>query len=481
MRIGTADTGSRSADVFLPGRSRMNRSATGRFIARYGADLIVLAIVAAALAARRWNPSLPWFLPAAFIIAYLLDRLCALSRAERRWVLLWCAVALVIATSANLLVGFHDPVPPTQLDDHRYYANSKAIAEVWHTGFFPDLAAKGSSEYYLGTLHTGYERVLATMFYLCGARAWLAIALNVGCLAVMPLLLYLLGLQLFSNLTEPRAADKAARNAAVLGALYPGPVYWSGWVVRDLLIAACFLASLVLVLDFLRFRRLSMLAGFLLAAWFLWSLRAYAALSIFAGLFLYFLAVVPPRIAIWGMVYAAIGVFAVTCTETGERHMAQLTFSLGEFLPDQTRTIPGTVVYLAAGLRKLLLAPYAWVPKAFGELPAYGLYPGMWFLYLIVYPLALAGGWLAVRRNHLLTCIPVACLLSGAGVFLLSYGGDAPRQRVYLEMLLISYAGLGTTAPRRRVFFIACYAVLFVFAVVQFISLYRRFGAYWWE
>jgi hypothetical protein len=99
----------------------------------------------------------------------------------------------------------------------------------------------------------------------------------------------------------------------------------------------------------------------------------------------------------------------------------------------------------------------------------------MWFLYLIVYPLAICGFWGAVRTNNLPCAIPLGAWCASALILVIAYGGDAPRQRLYLDMIAIGFAGLGITTSGKRLVFAAWFLGLISFAVVQLVSLQIRY------
>jgi hypothetical protein len=376
------------------------------------------------------------------------------------------------------LCGVHNPLESTtQPDDRAYFEQARAIADAWNRGEYPDLSRKGSPPY-LGTLHTGYQRVLASVFFIAGDNPSAGVGLNVLSAAFLPLLLFAAIHGLKSMEQEGSATEglsqRSARTAALLAAVYPSTGYWSSWILKDVLLATMFVAALALVIDSVRLKRPGLAAGALMATGFLLVLRAYAALALLAGVAAYALSLMPRRVVLQAACGIAVIAIATSYTATGGDYMSQLVHSLSLQLPDSATTVASSVQYFLSSVPRMLLAPYAWV-KAFGPNPQYGLYPGMWFLYLIVYPLAICGFWGAVRTNNLPCAIPLGAWCASALILVIAYGGDAPRQRLYLDMIAIGFAGLGITTSGKRLVFAAWFLGLISFAVVQLVSLQIRY------
>jgi hypothetical protein len=432
-------------------------------------------------------PAGAWLLPFVFAVAYVACRVWELPASERSWILMYCGLAAVLQAAIIVVWGYHDPTrEATTLDDHQYYVQSSAIARAWSEGFYPALSHKGSPPY-LGDLHTGYQRVLATLFLLFGARALPGILLNYACVALMPALGYLLALALFQGPPEsaswraslrscfgllpcgdPAADGKAAgdyrtpRIAALLCALNLSYYYWSRWLLKDVLLAALFASAVAMAVDFLRRRDLLAGLGFLLVSGFVTIMRAYAGLALFAGIALYVVTLIPRRIAAWVTVYGVIVLVVASYSSRVDQYVSQLMHSLVVQIPGELRSSWLSARYFAGGIPRLLLAPYAWI-KALGNDPMYGLYPAMWVLYLVIYPLGIAGLVRAIVRNHRPTAVPLACLCSAGLVFLLAYGGDSTRQRLWLETLFAVYAGYGAAAGKHRLAAAAWYVFLAMF------------------
>ena len=116
------------------------------------------------LAVLVWRlPLLRYVLPFAFL-AYLLGKgVWSCSAEQRRFLLLVVIVALVLrllyafmiqSLPARSAEGFFFP------DEGSYDRFSEKIASDWHAGTFPELW----KDTYLGTLHTGYYRILAAVY-----------------------------------------------------------------------------------------------------------------------------------------------------------------------------------------------------------------------------------------------------------------------------------------------------------------------------
>lgn len=445
------------------------------------AEIAVIAVVCAVLVAGRWFPAGPWLLPFCFTGIWLAARIIRMPSDDRLWLACCCAGALILQIISFFLFGYHDPLQSNQqLDDHSYLVESRVISDTWHDGIYPDLHRKGSLPY-LGTLHTGYHRILAFLFLFSPRAAVTGIILNIVFAALMPLLIYFSAAAIFDardlrlmtgtiSAANPRFP---ARMAALLGAIQPAIFYWCSFLLKDVILAALFVAAFMFLAEFLRTRNLISLAGCLLGVFFLAQMRAYAALSLAAGGVACALARMPFRWLMWCLFYLCMAVLIAHYTPQGQAYLLQLVDSLGAQLSHRLMSLRGVALWLAGGMPRLLLAPYAWV-RAEGAHPMYGIYPGMWFLYLAIYPLAFLGFMLAIRANHLLTALPLVCILSVALLFLVAYGGDVARQRLYIEQIFIIYAGLGCAAPRKRPVFFAWYAILILFAAIQMLSLHLR-------
>ena len=132
----------------------------------YVPDLCVFAFAAASFAARRWTPAAPWGFGVGFCAVYVAARTAGLPRRELAWAAGCCAAALLVQGLSLAVLGYHNPLlDPDPHDDLQYLVRGRAIAEAWQSGFYPELSLRGSLPY-LGTLHTGYERALATVFLI---------------------------------------------------------------------------------------------------------------------------------------------------------------------------------------------------------------------------------------------------------------------------------------------------------------------------
>jgi hypothetical protein len=443
-------------------------------------DLATLAVAALAFALYPRLPILAWLLPFGLSLAYLTSRFIALPSLDKAWLSACCAGALLILVTVLGVFGYHDPLAPrAHLDDFWYLRASGAIADAWRSGFYPALSQKGSPPY-LGSLHTGYERALASLFLVFGASVNVGIALNAVCAALMPLLGFLLADSLFADVAELAAPAtvlgrrvSVPRAAALLCTVHLGYTYWATWLLKDMLLAALFGTCLLLLADAVCTRRILPAVGFVLLTGYVCILRAYTGLALVLAVALYVIARLPRRVALWAGLYVAILVVALGYTMRGGQYFSQLGFSLGNLIPLEAQTITGSIIHFGRGIPRLVLGPYAWV-KAEGTMPQYGAYPGMWLLYLIVYPLCAAGFVRAVRKDHQLTIVPLTCVFSGAMIFLIAYGGNANRQRLWMELIFIVYAACGLGSPRRRTYLVGWYALLALFALAQLVSLRLR-------
>jgi len=433
-----------------------------------------LALVVFAFALRSWAPLLAWLLP--FALAALACRMVwrEIATADRRtirWLGAGCLVAHVAVQLSTL--GYNPAAMTWWRDDHNYYRESIAIADAWRAGSYPDISLKGAPPY-LGTLHTGYHRAVASAFFISGNSVVIARLINAACGAALVFLLGMLANALFSRVTEIPRGFSPAVLAAGMAALHPAQYYYSQFLLKDTYTAAWFITCTVLLCDALQQRRvLSMLAA-ACGLYILFTLRAYAALSLVIGLFAYLVLLLPTRAALaWGSLSALVGFLVVRYYEPVHYPAMQMWQSIVELAPQHARSPGAVAVHLLRGIPRLLLAPFSWI-YALGEKPLYPLYPAMWFLYLLVYPAMFAGLWRALRLNLRAAVVPLMGILGGSFILLMAnYAGDAPRQRFYMEYIAIAFAALGWTLPRRRVF-IGWYLVLAAYAIGQVITVKMR-------
>lgn len=446
----------------------------------------VLLLAAAVLAVSLY-PVLPaalWLSPFFLAGACVAIRIRALERPERLWLAGCAAAGCLLQIGVTLALQPYDPVhgPTDWFDDQAYFRSADSIARAWKKGFFPELSRKGDLPY-LGTLHTGYERVLASVFYVGGPRVWLGLAVNVLCSALLPVLCYLLAASLFREAGQTAGGTgrsggwksrlTPARTAALLCVFHPSLYYWGSMLMKDLFLATLFALSLWLLIDLIRFRSPALAVTFALTLFWTAIFRNYAALAIAAAAFVYLFAGLSRLALVWGLIWALILLLGFRYTDVGDRYLDQLLSSFGSHLPRELSTVKGVMTHFAEAVPRMILSPYAWVP-AQTDRPIYGQFPGMWYLYLLVYPLALAGLVEAIRTNHRLTIIPLTAILASAFVLLAAYGGNAPRQRLYLEIVAVMYAGLGLSSVHRRRAFVLTYTAIILFAAAQLLRLYMR-------
>lgn len=360
-------------------------------------------------------------------------------------------------------------------DDHVYFHQSSALAQAWREGFFPEITRKGSPPY-MGTLHTGYQRTLAAVFYLAGDNATVGRLFNAFCGTLLPLFSALLAHLVFGDPKRGRSELLRAPPvlAALLATMHPSQFYYSQFLLKDVYAASWFLAVTVLLCQALLRKNAAACIAAAAAVYLLFTVRAYAAISLLAGAGAYLLLLIPRRTAVTGLLLSATALLMLMrYTAAGSMQGAQLWHSLLELAPAHARS-PGAIAkHLLAGIPRIMLAPFSWI-YARGDRPLYALYPGMWFLYIVVYPAMFTGLARVIRHNSRPAVIPLVATIGGCFVLLISsYGGDAPRQRFYMEYIAVAFAALGWTTPKRRVF-TAWYILLATYAAGQIITVKMR-------
>jgi hypothetical protein len=167
-------------------------------------------------------------------------------------------------------------------------------------------------------------------------------------------------------------------------------------------------------------------------------------------------------------------VLVVNYTETGYNQFSRLWSSIMFLAPAPKITTAQSVGQLFGSIPRFVLSPYAWVASPEKD-PLYGLYPGMWYLYLVVYPLAAAGFFWSIKSDFRIAVIPVLAFWCSAFILIMAvYAGNASRQRYYLEYIVMIFAGIGCVQPNRMLS--ALILVLeFIFAAGQLIILKGHF------
>jgi hypothetical protein len=439
---------------------------------------IVLAIFIALAIASVVSQVTLWLILPFGVVLYVGQVLFEASPPTRVKILILSAVAGVVACVGSTLTGWHDPLHyKLSLDDATYYVQAKAIAEAWHRHFYPVLHAKGSEPYFIGSLHTGYQRLLAAIFLLVGPNFRFGIYMNVIAVCLIPIFAYRATWILLSscgNEADTGALEKGALFAALLGAVYPAYGFWSSWLLKDVILAVLFAMSTSALLDLSRsHHRPEFYAFAAVALTSLGLFRVYAALSVMMGAIVHVLAVIPRKWTVALVLSLTLSVVITSYSDAGGLFLSQLLYSLGALLPESVKTTPDSLLYFAQGIPRLLLAPYAWV-KARGPAPMYELYPAMWVLYLVGYPMCILGFRELLRRNVRPAAIPLIAWFSSALILLMAYGGDAPRQRLYMDFVVFVLAGCGIMAKRRFLTFLLCYTVIAIFAAIQLLTLHQR-------
>jgi len=398
----------------------------------------------------------------------------ALAPDHRKRLFLLACIAFVGATAYALLVHLNPWASPTLfyfLDDASYDRWGVLIAQQWRNCTFPPLG----SEHQIGSLHTGYYRFVAAIYLIGGRNPHLIIALNLCACALLPIAIYLLTRSVFN--------EKTGLIAATVTALYPTFWFYSGFVLRDVWITLFFLALAIVIVQLMRphSRRqlLVLLACLALFSLQLLLLRFYAAAMLLAGWALYEVTLGPRR----KMALAALAV-ALVCillmrlhphlAHLQDRLFQSFTWAIPRFL--NSRLLVMQRFFL--GLLKLFIGPFAWATRG-GYTVDYFLWPGQWLIYLLILPGALWGMWRTVRQGPAIAFLLLFPFVAGAYGFLLAYEGSVPRQRMFLDALLIIFASIALarrqagSGPSRR-YWISWYALFFTFFAAHICWLFAR-------
>lgn len=381
----------------------------------------------------------------------------------------------MMALAALLLPTLSPDTWPPLPDEARYVAEAQRVADAWLLGQFPDLTART----WLGSLHTGYQRVGAVVAMLgLGGQRWPLVLLNALLLPVAGALAMALAEVLREEHDAPPEATATPPPhfaAAALLACYPGLACHASFALREILHLIAMMALLLLAIRGLDARHgptrhsasssALALALTALAAWWLFSLRSYTCLLAMLALGLWWLVTVRRQpLAPWlgaGLMAALL----LTFHPASGRILAQMADTLSTVTLGTLDT-PGAVLgRLAAGLPRLLWAPYPWAATATTPDPTLLSVPAAAWQALLIWPAVLLA-WCqrpAARRGraqliNLLMAFHAVSLL-------LTFAGDAPRHMLLTATLaavlalgsqpamqsgtLLSMAPTPPTAPRQ--------------------------------
>ncbi len=425
-----------------------------------------------------------------------------LEKKEARFLLIATGVALFIHIIYALCI---QRMPVARygrfffIDEYAYDLYSWAIAHEWHMGHFPRLW----TDQYLGTLHTGWNRILAAIYYVFGHHPRLGIALNIFAGALLVPLSFFTTRQLFLRL---RIADCELRNdkahpstpihnspftilhskfplmhspaaiTALITAVHFSFAYWCAFLLRDTILAVMFLAALYLVLQIYGRPNLWAGAALILILCGLAILRVYSVGALLAGVLAYLLFFHKYKKWMWLGAFAGVILAIVARVYIPIRdYEDQLIYTFLNNLPDAGRTPLGSLIYCARGIPRFFLGPYAWYVSPGAPVIDYMLYPGQWLLYLLILPFGLKGLWICIRENTVQALFLVIPIMLSIFLFLLAYQGSVPRQRLYLEPLFIVFSAWGIYRKDK-----ACriplywYVFLVLFIAAHSYSAYRR-------
>jgi len=429
-----------------------------------------------ATATRNVLPAFFWFTMIAMplFVIYKTERQYFKSPSAKLILKICVGLFVVHAGWAFFRSTWYDPIdgPTYWWDDLNYYDQAVAIAEAWKAGFYPDIKLQGAPPY-LGTLHTGYHRPLAALFLIAGPSVFAGLILNAMCAALLPLMAALSARYLWQDeisILEDRPSDVGLA-AALLTALHPGQFYWSSFLLKDVYTSFAFMAAMTLILGSLRRRSASMAVASIFLLPYIFSIRAYTAISLVLGtICVALLKLSRKQVLIYSIAGSALVFILCSYTTSGYHLWRQLRDSFMALAPAGFND-PGTIIkQIGGGIPPLLLAPYAWIFYTDSS-SLYWLYPAMWFLYLVIYPLAFAGLYSSIGRNVHLSALPLAACGLASLLFLTAvYAGIAPRQRYYLEYAFILYAAYGFYRPSKSII-ISILILELAFMVGQYLNL----------
>ncbi|MCD6386116.1 hypothetical protein J7M23_10130, partial [Candidatus Sumerlaeota bacterium] len=418
-----------------------------------------------------------FFSPTKFIITFLAFGafigilIVQLNRGERRFILIWFAVALSLRLVSAFLIN--TIVPPSIdgfffPDARSYHLWGERIAGMWRQGIFPDLY----NDPMLRTFHTAYYRIIAGLYFVCGAHPSVPIIVNCLVSALSIIFVFYIAYYIFGT-------TQIARTAVIITALHPSMCFWSAFLLKDTLHVTFFIwASLIFYLLQRRYNYwLTLLLIVLL--YFIFRLRAYGAFALlitFVG-YLFFFTKHRKIIGVLSVVGIVVLVLASRIDYVATIYN-RIFYSFLNLLPDEYNTsIPKIYLLFIAGSIKFLLSPFAWIIMPEFDIHLL-LYPGQWFLYLFILPFAVVGIYFCLRDNRKETFILLFPIILSLYLFLLVYEGEVPRQRLFLEVIFIIFSAFGVHLKRSKTFFVIYYVILLAGIVLHLISIKVRYGTF---
>ncbi len=416
------------------------------------------------------------FSPAKFIITFLLLGVflyvlfSQFSPTDQRFLCKWILIALAIRLAAALCIntllpetydGFFFP------DARSYHSWGEKIAALWCRGTFPDLYRAP----WLRTFHTAYYRIIAGLYFVFGVHKVVPIILNCISSSLGIVFVFHIATLIFSS-------RRVGIIATILYTFHPSLWFWSAFLLKDTLHIFFFLWAILLFLFLIRKYDYWLMIALVVLLYFIFRVRVYGSfmLVLTFGIYLLIKTKRPTRvlvtIAAGGIALIPAIVFIPEVRTIYER----LSWSFLHLLPDKyNTTIPHIYVLFIAGILKFLLAPFAWVMRSDFNIHLL-LYPGQWYLYILLLPYALAGGYYIVKRNLTEGIVLILPIIFSLYLFLLVYQGAVPRQRLFLEVLMLILAAFGyNEKPSRR--YLAIYYIVFATGIIAHLaSLLIRYG-----
>jgi hypothetical protein len=365
------------------------------------------------------------------------------------------------------------------IDEYGYDLWSAAIAREWRSGNFPNLW----TDQYLGTLHTGWNRILASIYYIFGHRPYLGIVLNIFMSAFLVPLSFFTTRAIFpvkekipSINWREKILNDPAHIAALICSIHFSFAFWSAFLLRDIFIAVLFITCILLIVSLYRKWNYYSLAALLLILSGLVILRVYSVGFLLMGPAAYFLFFHKQKKWLWLVMAAGcILMVAARIFIPMRDYQNQILYTFLNNLPDAGKSSIGCLIHCARGVPRFFLGPYAWYISPGSAVIDYMLYPGQWFLYLLIFPWGLKGLYTCMRENEKAAIFPVIPIMLSVFLFLLAYGGSVPRQRLYMEPLFIIFAAWGLTRKEKgRYIPLAWFIFLGLFITAHSISAWQR-------
>jgi hypothetical protein len=371
---------------------------------------------------------------------------------ERRWLLTWLWVALVLRLAVAAMFGTFPETRVFHEDANGYEWFGMAIARGWH-GAHTELEyiAENAQNY-------GYKYVAAAIYYVFGQFAPLAACFNCVVGTVSVFLVYHLARQFFHAVV--------ARRAALLTTLVPSMILWNAMALKESIMNVLILVALLSCVSLKRRFSVWPIVGIAASIAAMQPIRYYmvyflgcaVVLSLFFERGVGMVSGVYKQVLLVGAVVALLAVTGIAGSvdrDAGTMTLARVSqFRQGMAVTANTgfsadvdiSTPGGALLFLPIGMANLLLGPFPW---QMGSLRALLTAPETVYWWLL-FP-SLIRGLIGSIRSRFAETSPLILFTGTLTVaYSLMHGnvGSGFRQRSQIFIILFIFTAYGVLKRR---------------------------------